>query len=70
MSINNSNINKSYSRTGGILPFVPTWEAKTKRYEKYFFYWVKGMEERFLTALAQIENYVGEKYGTSALAYI
>ena len=65
-----SNSNKSYGGTGGFLPSVPTWEAKTKGYENDFFYWGKGMEEKFLTTSAQIEDYVGEKYGTSALAYM
>ena len=67
MSSNNSS--RSYG-TGGFLPSVPTWEAKTKGYENDFFYWGKGMEEKFLTTSAQIEDYVGEKYGTSALAYM
>ena len=67
MSSNNSS--RSHA-TGGFLPSVPTWEAKTKGYENDFFYWGKGMEEKFLTTSAQIEDYVGEKYGTSALAYM
>ena len=47
-----------------------TWEAKTKGCEKDFFYWGKGMEEKFLTMSAHLEDYVGEKYGPSALAYM
>ena len=70
MSSNNNNSNKSGGGTGGFLPSVPTWEAKTKGCENDFFYWGKGMEAKFLTTSSHLEDYVGEKYGPSALAYM
>ena len=69
MSSNRSNS----SRTGGSNGFLqsePTWESKTKGYEAEFFYWGKGMDKKYLSVATNLESYVGEKYGTSALTFM
>ena len=69
MSSNNSNS----SRTGGSNGFLqsePTWESKTKGYEAEFFYWGKGMDKKYPSVATNLESYVGEKYGTSALTFM
>ena len=63
----------SSNRKGGSSGFLqtePTWEAKTKGYTADFFYFGKGMDRKFLSTAANLEDYVGEKYGSSTLTYM
>ena len=65
MSTNNSRMGGSR----GFLQSGPAWEATTKGYEKDIFYFGKGMDKKYLTSSAQLEHYIGDHYGTSALAF-
>ena len=56
--------------TGGFLQTAPTWEAKTKGYTSDIFYFGNGMAKKYLTTATNLENYVGEKYGTTMLTYM
>ena len=56
--------------TGGFLQTAPTWEAKTKGYTSDICYFGKGMDKKYLTTSTNLENYIGEKYGTTMLSYM
>jgi hypothetical protein len=55
---------------GGFLQSSPTWNAKTKGYTSDIFYFGKGMDKKYLTTSTNLENYIGEKYGTTMLSYM
>ena len=69
MSSNKSNISRP-GGSNGFLQSEPTWESKTKGYEAEFFYWRKRMDKKYLSVATNLESYVGEKYGTSALTFL
>ena len=72
-SMSSNNSNSKNSRNGGSNGFLqsePTWESKTKGYDAEFFYWGKGMDRKYLSVATNLESYVGEKYGTSALTFM
>ena len=56
--------------SGGFLQAAHTWEAKTKGYTSDIFYFGNGMAKKYLTTATNLENYVGEKYGTTMLSYM
>ena len=65
-----SSSSKRNGRAGGFLQYPPTWEAKTKGYTSDIFYFGNGMAKKYLITATNLENYVGEKYGTTMLSYM
>ena len=70
ISMSNTTISNKTGKSKGFLQSEPIgWEATTKGYEKDIFYYGKGMEKKYLTSSARLEHYIGDHYGTGALAF-
>ena len=50
---------------GGFAQAEPAWKTRTKGQEDSFFYYGKGMQDKFLSTSKLLTDYIGEKYGAS-----
>ena len=48
---------------GGFAQTEPDWKKRTKGQEGSFFYYGKGMQDKFVSASKLLTDYIGEKYG-------
>ena len=48
---------------GGFTQTEPDWKTRTKGQEDSFFYYGKGMQDKFVSASKLLTDYIGEKYG-------